>query len=581
MHRSRRKAIDPRQPEFHQIGLKKECSMRQFEAAGRLAAVTGLFSLLAVGHTASQSQVRTLTISPNTIAAVRDWDVTVNRMVRSHELEIRRTRSDTLLTGRTIEQLDQYYKGVRVWGGSVSRQLIGSQAVSAFGQLYADITVDVVPGLTQDDAKATVERIGGAELGPDRLPELVILPTESTFRLVWVGEIATIADSLRIFLDAKTGAVVQTYSIREHQGPTVSVGHGVGVLQDTKKVSSIPFAGTFIASDPLRPPVLNTYNMRSNFTRVIQFLNGTVTLNSTDLGSDSDNDWTDAAVVDAHVYAGFTYDYYFKRFGRRGLDNANIRILSLVHPVSRDAFFGAPPALDEFYLNAGYYGSGVIVYGEGLPSALILPSGQRVNYFAGALDIAGHELTHGVTDYSSRLEYVNESGALNESFSDVMGTSIEFFYQTPGVGLRQADYLIGEDILTPAIPGALAGGRSLENPGLFGQPDHYSKRVILPPTPQNDNGGVHINSGIPNQAFYLAIEGGTNRTSGIRVQGVGGANREQIEKVYYRAFAQLMPSNATFSLARAVTLQAAQDLYGVNSPPYNAVRDGWTAVGVN
>src|SRR4029453_14766131 len=247
--------------------------MRHFAAARCLAAVTVLFSLLAVGRPASQSQVRALTVAPTTIAAVRDWDVTVNRMVRAHELEVRRTRSDTLLPVRTIEQLDQYYKGVRVWGGSVSRQLIGSQAVSVFGQLYADLAVDVVPGLTQDEAKAAVERIGGAELGPDRLPELVILPTENAFRLVWVGEIATIADSLRIFLDANTGAVVQTYSIREHQGPTVSVGHGVGVLQDTKKVSSTPFAGTFIASDPLRPPVLNTYNMRSNFTRVIQFLN--------------------------------------------------------------------------------------------------------------------------------------------------------------------------------------------------------------------------------------------------------------------------------------------------------------------
>jgi thermolysin len=186
-----------------------------------------------------------------------------------------------------------------------------------------------------------------------------------------------------------------------------------------------------------------------------------------------------------------------------------------------------------------------------------------------------------VTDYSSRLEYVNESGALNESFSDIMGTSIEFFYQPTGSGLRQADYFLGEDVFTPVLPGGLAGIRSMENPALFGQPDHYSKRVILPATPENDNGGVHINSGIPNQAFYLAIEGGTNRTSGLRVQGVGTANREQIEKVYYRAFAQLMPSNATFSLARAITLQAAQDLYGVNSPPYNAVRDGWTAVGVN
>jgi len=90
-----------------------------------------------------------------------------------------------------------------------------------------------------------------------------------------------------------------------------------------------------------------------------------------------------------------------------------------------------------------------------------------------------------------------------------------------------------------------------------------------------------VNSGIPNHAFYLAIEGGTNRTSGIRVQGVGAANREQIEKIFYRAFAQLMPSNANFSMARAVTLRAAQDLYGAGSAPLAAVRDAWTAVGVN
>jgi bacillolysin len=556
--------------------------MRQFGAARRLAAVTALFSLLAAGRPASQSQIRALTVAPATLAAVREWDATVNRMVRAHELEVRRTRSDTLLPGRTIEQLDQYYEGVRVWGGNVSRQLIGSQAVSVFGQLYEDIAVDVVPILTQDEAKAAVERVGGAELGPDRLLELVILPTENAFRLVWVGEVLTIADSLRIFLDAKSGAVVQTYSTRQHQGRTVNVGHGIGVLQDTKKVSSSPFAGTFVASDPLRPPTLNTYNMQSNLGRVLQFLNGVVQLTPSDLGSDSDNDWTDGAVVDAHVYAGFTYDYYFKRFGRRGLDNNNIRILSLVHPVSRDAFFTASlDVIGTFYINAFYAGSGVMVYGEGLPPGVFLSTLQRVNYLAGALDVVGHELTHGVTQYSSNLEPINEPGALNESFSDVMGTSIEFFYQSRGSGARQADYLIGEDVFTPVLPGGLAGIRSMENPGLFGQPDHYSKRVILPPTPENDDGGVHINSGIPNQAFYLAIEGGTNRTSGIRVQGVGGANREQIEKVYYRAFAQLMPSNATFSLARAITLQAAQDLYGVNSPPYNAVRDGWTAVGVN
>jgi Zn-dependent metalloprotease len=91
---------------------------------------------------------------------------------------------------------------------------------------------------------------------------------------------------------------------------------------------------------------------------------------------------------------------------------------------------------------------------------------------------------------------------------------------------------------------------------------------------------VHTNCTIADHAFYLAIEGGTNRTSGLSVQGVGAANREQIEKVFYRGFALLLTSNATFSMARAATIQAARDLYGTGSAPERAVTQAWTAVGV-
>jgi thermolysin len=166
---------------------------------------------------------------------------------------------------------------------------------------------------------------------------------------------------------------------------------------------------------------------------------------------------------------------------------------------------------------------------------------------------------------------LNESGALNEAFSDMMGTSAEFFFQPAGTNVLQADYSIAEDVFRPG------GIRSLADPGRFGDPDHYSRRFLG----TDDNGGVHTNSLIASHAFYLAIEGGTNRTSGISVQGVGAANREQIEKVFYRAVAQLMPSNATFSIARAATLQAARDLYGDESVAARAVTQAWTAVGVN
>jgi len=221
-------------------------------------------------------------------------------------------------------------------------------------------------------------------------------------------------------------------------------------------------------------------------------------------------------------------------------------------------------------VNAFYAGGGVMVYGVGLPAGFTL-GGQVWDYVSGALDIVAHELTHGVTDYSSNLIYRNESGALNEAFSDMMGTAAEFYWQQAGSGSMRADYLIGEDVIRPG------GLRSMENPGAYGDPDHYSKRYLG----SQDNGGVHINSGIANQAYYLAIEGGTNRTSGLEVQGVGQANRDQIEKTFYRAFTDMLPSNATFSTARAATTQAARDLYGAGSAAERAVTQAWTAVGVN
>jgi Zn-dependent metalloprotease len=91
---------------------------------------------------------------------------------------------------------------------------------------------------------------------------------------------------------------------------------------------------------------------------------------------------------------------------------------------------------------------------------------------------------------------------------------------------------------------------------------------------------VHTNSGISNQAFYLAIEGGTNRTSGLTVTGVGSASRDKIEKVFYRAFTQMLPANATFAVARAAAIQAARDLYGAGSNVEQAITQAWTAVGV-
>jgi Zn-dependent metalloprotease len=508
-------------------------------------------------------------------AALRSWDATVDSMSRSGELVLSRRRTDTVLAGRTHERYQQYVRGIRVIGGEVTRQSAGGVSTSMFGELRDVSGVAAQPQLSADSAREVYARLSTRDVPANRPMELVIVRTDDGRDVlaysshVWSGR-----SWLQTYIDAQDGRVLLQYDDLKRQA---AVGTGTGVLGDAKKVSTTLQSGRYVADDALRPPVLITYDMQGNLDRTYDYLDGFYDPTSSDIAGDTDNKWTDAANVDAHAYVGYTYDYYFKRFGRKGLDDRNTPIYSITHPVRRtDLGRLSDDDVDTFLLNAFWCGGcgpdfeGVMVFGEGLPPGVTL-GGQVFDYFAGALDVVSHELTHGLTEYTSNLIYRGESGALNESFSDILGTGAEFFYQAAGTGLRQADYLIGEDIIRPG------GLRSMANPGLFGDPDHYSRRY----TGSQDNGGVHINSGIPNHAFYLAIEGGTNRTSGLSVTGVGGANREQIEKVFYRAFTFMLPANATFSTARTATIQAARDLYGANSAPERAVTQAWTAVGVN
>ena len=515
------------------------------------------------------------TITAGAAQAVREWDSRTDAMLRSGDLRLRMVRDDTMIPGRVTERADQYYRGVRVHGADISRQLDDHGVVlSVFGNVYGGIAISPNPDLTIDDVRGRVSTLAGLEQPESLEPELVVLPLDEggspAFHLAWrMRAVTSQADIVQYFLDAKSGGVLLQYSDRQSQA---AVGRAAGVLGDSKKISVTGSNGSFTARDLLRPPVIETDDMKGDPLRTLDYLNGRIVLGPSDVAADSDNNWTDVAVDDAHIYAGYTYDYYFKRFGRRGLDDANIRIRSLANPVHRTTadllqFFNRFP---DFFVNAFYAGGGVMVYGVGLPPGFTL-GGQAWNFTSGSLDIVAHELTHGVTEFTSNLIYLNESGALNEAFSDIIGTSAEFFFQPAGSGSLRADYLLGEDVVTPG------GIRSMENPSVFGDPDHYSRRFLG----TADNGGVHINSGIANQAFYLAIEGGTNRTSGLAVQGVGAGNRDQIEKVFYRAFTQLMPANSTFAVARAATIQAARDLYGAGSNPERAVTAAWTAVGVN
>lgn len=255
----------------------------------------------------------------------------------------------------------------------------------------------------------------------------------------------------------------------------------------------------------------------------------------------------DIAVNEAYDGAGATYDLYSQVYERSSIDDRGLRIDSSVH-------------YDENYNNAFWNGM-QMVYGDG--------DGQLFNRFTIAVDIIAHELTHGVVQFEAGLVYQNESGALNESFADVFGSLVK--QRTMNQTADQADWLIGAGLLAPGVTGQ--GLRSLKAPGtaynddMLGrdpQPAHYSRRF----RGRQDNGGVHINSGIPNHAFYLAA------------MAIGGHAWEKAGRIWYIALRDVLRSRSNFLNAANATIGVAAQLYGQNSAEQRAVRDAWRAVGV-
>lgn len=512
---------------------------------------------------------------------LRYSDALIDSMLRNKQLRISRVDPDYMLRGRQSERLQQFHAGIPIFGADVVRDISPQGTQAVYGTVYTGLSVNTHAEITLDKAAVILRSLGGAEGTVLKPVDLMLVPLDSgRVELAYSSVVSGQAQVFRAFVSAQDGSEL----LRIDEIHTQAVGRGHGVLGDEKKISVLQESGVFVADDRLRPPVLITFDMRGNLFRARAVVETGASLFNSDRATDTDNNWTDPAVVDAHVHIGWTYDYLYKRFGRRGLDARDRPLVILTNAVTQQGALSLPGslfgiwAMNAFWCGAcGPGGVGLMFFGNGFPPGYYaVSSGQNVTYLAGALDVAAHELTHGVTSSSSNLIYRGESGALNESFSDILGTSVEFFYQRSGSGSGEADYLLGEDVFRSLRPGSLNGSRSLANPAMFGDPDHYSRRYLG----TADGGGVHWNSGISNHAFYLAIEGGANRTSGVNVQGVGSANREQIEKVFFRAFVQLLPSNARFSTARAATIQAARDLYGAGSAAERAVTQAWTAVGV-
>ncbi len=268
-------------------------------------------------------------------------------------------------------------------------------------------------------------------------------------------------------------------------------------------------------------------------------LPGTLVCGEGNIGSTQDKD-----AINAYNGLGDTYNFYKSAYGRDSIDNRGMRLDATVH-------FG------NEYDNAFWNGS-QMVFGDG--------DGSIFNDFTICLDVIGHELTHGVTQHECGLIYNGQSGALNESMSDVFGSLIKQFklQQTAA----SADWLIGNGLLCHggALRSMKAPGTAYKNDPVLGsdpQPGVMSEYVNT----DDDNGGVHLNSGIPNHAFYLAAA------------AIGGNAWEQAGKIWYTAL-PMLPEDATFQKAADLIYQAAAGLYGSNSTQAQAVGNAWAQVGI-
>ena len=269
--------------------------------------------------------------------------------------------------------------------------------------------------------------------------------------------------------------------------------------------------------------------------------------------SEGENPTGDPAADEAYDGAGATYHLYKDVYSRDSIDGQGLDLISTVH-------YG------QGYDNAFWNGS-QMVYGDGDED---LPEAQRLfNRFTIAIDIMGHELTHGVTQYEAKLVYYEQPGALNESMSDVFGSLVK--QRQLGQSTTEADWIIGEGLFTSNVNGV--GIRSMKEPGTAyddptlgkdPQPGHMNDYKDV----NYDNGGVHINSGIPNRAFY------------VTAHEIGGNAWEKAGQIWYVTLRDKLQSRSNFQDAANLTFEVAGQLYGAGSSEQQAVRTGWSEVGI-
>ena len=430
------------------------------------------------------------------------------------QLNVLRVESDTQL-GYAHVRMAQTYHGIPVFGKQLVVHLDARENVVAVnGQFVPDIRVADHPSIEQ----ATAERVA--------LDDLLETQLTDAERARVVTEILRDQTQLMVYVD-ESGKATLTWNVI--------------VMTDS------PLGQWMYFVNAGRPVVVHSFNsVESGKQRKTYTADNKAAVPGRIVIEEGERAKNDTIAQAAHDGAGKVYDYYFNTFKRDGIDGRGGPMISTVH-------YGSDPEDAE---NAAWIGERQqMIYGDG---------GKAFKPLATGLDVVAHEFTHGVTDATANLTYQGQSGALNESYSDVFGALID-----------RANWTIGEQVIkSPPYPVKVL--RSLEDPGLggnydpkdplgsIGQPSKMSEFAKLSNSRKSDNGGVHVNSGIPNRAAFLVAK---------------ALGKEKLEQIYYRTLTQYLTPDSNFGDAARATIRSAQELYGTNDA--NAVRDAFAQVGID
>ncbi len=476
------------------------------------------------------------------------------------EFQVSKVEIDSLKMAHT--KVQQTLGGIPVWEGEAIVHLRKDGSLATITDaLKTNLAVNTEPNLSKEDAISAVigNYSGRAKMTDDAKVDMWIFRAADRDRLVY-RVVTQRLDGTKetsapvVFIDAQTGEKVFEYN-------NLQTATGNSLYSGTVTLNTSSVGATFYLEDTTKK--IGTFNMNSTGNE------STGTGGTQSRYTDTDDVWDTTiqrAGVDAQYGAVKTFDYYQAIHGRNGIDGTGgpgtttsaatgaAMIVSRVH-------FGTSGA----YNNAFWFNN-QMTYGDG--------NGSTFSPLV-TLDVAGHEMTHGVTEKTANLTYANESGALNEGMSDIFGAMVERY--TRGGVTNSDTWKIGEQCYTPGTAGdalrymANTHGSGTQTTG--GNPDHYTERY----TGTADSGGVHTNSGILNKAFYLSSEGGTHHLSGVTTTGMGATDAE---KIYYRGLSVYMTSGTNFAAARTALLNSATDLFGATSTQYNTIATAWCAIGV-